>query len=213
MKQGFNFFVSGLEDAMLTLLNKGNGKQPGMTDVKEFAVYSGELDKENFVEALENESRRFPLVLVSYGSGRSKRKSATNLLFDEPIEMEHQCGFIIICCTDDLRGQNKRRQSIYQMIDETYFLLGGVQFEKELLNDAQESEKVMLNTEPFIPSDVECITRLPELTAYAVHFDTSFHYWLPDRRVEDGAVQEIEVPIDPINPNAGKSGLPGIQAK
>lgn len=213
MKQGFDFFVSGLEDAILALLKEGDGKQSGMTNVKEWALYSGELDKENFVEALKSQVRRFPLVLVSYGSGRSKRKAATNVLFGEPIEMEHQCGFIIICCTNDLRGQNKRRATIYQMIDETYSLLGGVQFERDFENEAHEVEKVELNTEPLLPSDVECITRLPELTAYAVHFDTAFHFWLPDRRAVASNVEEIKVPIVPTNPNAGISGLPGVQAQ
>jgi|GEM_PF-3104179 len=210
----FEFFVTGLEDSILNRLEKGDDErsQNGMTGIKEFASYSGELEREDVIDALKREIRRFPLALVSYGSGTDKRKASTNLLFDEPIELEHRCGFVVICATNDVRSEKARRRGkIYKMISQAQQLLGGVQFEVEV-----ESEKVMLNTEPFLPVAVEAVTRLPDLTAYAVHFETAFHYWLPDRRVVAGNVEEIGLNIEPTRQpenNFGGEHLPGVHRR
>ena len=188
MKLDFAFYVGGLEKSIINLLKDGDTKlqQAGMNGVKEFALYSGELNREDLVAALKSLAPRFPLVLVSYGSGKDRRKAATGLIEKEPIEVEHDCGFVVIVASNDLRGIEKRKTSANQMVGEVRQLLGGVQFEVQI-----EGEDQLLNHSPLIPAAVETITRLPDLSAYAVHFSTMFHEWLPDRRVAVGNVEEI----------------------
>jgi hypothetical protein len=210
MKLDFAFYVGGLEAGIMNLLKSGDAalQQAGMTGVKEFAKYSGDLDREDLVVALKSLAPRFPLVLISYGSGKDRRKAATGVIEKEPIEVEHHCGFVVIVASNDLRGSANRITSANAMVGEVRQLLGGVQFEIEIDGEAE-----LLNHSPFIPVAVETIARLPDLTAYAVHFDTMFHEWLPDRRVVfSGNVEEILLDIEANNLPAanGSNNLPGI---
>lgn len=194
MRLDFAFYVGGLETSIINLLKNGNAdlEQAGMDGVKEFATYSGELDRENLINALKALAPRFPLVLVSYGSGIDKRKAATGLVDNEPIEIEHTCGFVVIVASNDLRGLKTRKSSAYKMVGEVRQLLGGVQFEID-----NEGENEFLNHSPFVPAAVETIARLPDLTAYAVHFGTTFHEWMPDRTITVGNVDEILLGVEP----------------
>ena len=206
--QDFEFHINGLENAILNLLKTGDevNEIPPMTGVKEFATYSGELDRENVLDALKRNTSRFPLVLVSYGAGFDKHKAATGRLENEPIEVEHSCGFIVVVASNDLRGEKTRRVSVIKMIAETRRLLGGVQFEIEV-----ENEKFFLNHSPMMPSAVECIVKMPDVTAYAVHFDTMFHEWLPDRRQVAANVEEIQLDVFVENNNLPVFNLPGVR--
>ncbi len=208
MQLDFAFYVGGLEQSILALLKDGNPElnQAGMTGVKEYATYSGELNREDLIAALKSLAPRFPLVLVAYGSGKDKRKAATGLDGDA-IEIEHTCGFVVIVASNDLRGQKQRLTSAYQMIGEARQLLGGVQFEI-----AVEGADELLNHSPLVPAGVETITRLPDLTAYAVHFETSFHELLADRRINAvGTADEITLDIEPIkNDIPPTANVPGV---
>lgn len=188
----FDFYVRGLEQAILALLKNGSSEtnQPGMTGVKTFATYAGELDRDKLLDALKALVPRFPLVLASYGSGTDKPKAATGILHGEPIENEHRCGFVVIVACNDLRGEAARKTTAYKMVGEARQILGGVQFETEI---ADEEEAELLNHAPLRFAGVETIGRLPDLTAYAVHFETMFHEWTPDRRIvtTTGSANEI----------------------
>lgn len=205
----FEFHVSGLENAILNLLKSGDSgaEIPAMTGVKEFATYSGELDRENLLAAIQSMASRFPLVMVAYGSGSDKRKAATGMLDKEAIEIEHSCGFIVVVASQDLRGEKARRTSLYKMLAQVRQILGGIQFEIEVEG---EVENVMLNHAPLIPAGVECISRLKDLTAYAVHFETMFHEWLPDRRIVPANVEEINLNVFVENTNLPEFNLPGV---
>lgn len=194
MQADFEFHITGLENAILNILQNGDlaANIPPMTNVNEFANYSGELDRENLLEAIRSFANRFPLVLVSYGSGVDKRKAATGMADKEPIENEHRCSFVVVVASDDLRGEDERRTSAYKMIAQVRKLIGGIQFEVE---SEDESESVLLNHAPMIPAGVECISRLKDLTAFAVHFTTMFHEWMPDRRVVPTTIEEIKLKI------------------
>ncbi len=223
VKLDFNFYVSGLETAILDLLKNGNPQtdppEAGMTGVKSFATYAGELDRNSLLAALQALAPRLPLVLASYGSGADKRKAATGMLENEPIENEHSCGFMVIVACSDLRGEKARKASAYKMVGEARQLLGGVQFEIEVEG---EPEKILLNHSPFLFAGVETIARLKDLTAYAVHFTTTFKEWTKDRRVAIENVEEIELDIDPgdfpgddpIPPIANDDlSLPGVEGE
>lgn len=203
----FEFHIKGLENAILNILKSGDSSAniPAMTGVKDFATYSGELDRDNIIAALQSMVNRFPLVMVAYGSGLDKRKAATGLIDKEPIENEHSCGFIVVVASQDLRGEKHRRVSLYKMIADVRRLLGGIQFETEF-----DNETVMLNHAPLLPTGVECISRLKDLTAYAVHFATMFHEWLPDRRVVPANIQEIGLNVFVENNNLPDFNLPGV---
>ena len=213
-KLDFEFYVGGLETAILALLKNGNAdiNQAGMTGVKTFATYAGELDRDKLIEALKALSPRFPLVLASYGSGADKRKAATGMLPGEPIENEHHCGFVVIVACNDLRGEQARKTTAYKMIAEVRQLLGGVQFEIAI---DEEDEAEPLNHAPLALAGVETIGRLPDLTAYAAHFETMFHEWTPDRRVViAGRADEILLGIEPSVENENlpsAENLPGIR--
>lgn len=214
MSLAIDFYISGLEDAILSLLKTGDDVRAPLA-AKDFSAYGGELDAENLKEALKMLVVRFPLVLVSYGSGQSKRKSATGVLDGEPIEFEHRCGYMVVVCSRNMRGQSERRADAYGLIGSTVDLLGGVVFTKVINEGTEDEETITLNTQPFTLDAIECITRLPDLTAYAIHFNTSFHHWSPDRReVVAGNADEIEVNIDPTNPPAPvlENNLPGVFA-
>lgn len=216
MRLDFAFYVGGLEQSIINLLKDGDAdlQQPGMLGVKEFSTYSGELNREDLIAALKSLAPRFPLVLVSYGSGKDRRKAATGLIDKEPIEIEHTCGFVVIVASNDMRGRQQQKTSAFQMVGEARQLLGGVQFETIIKGaGGVPDEDVLLNHSPLIPAAVETIVRLPDMTAYAVHFETMFHEWLPDRRVAVSLVEEvlldvraeIENQIPPIGSN-----LPGV---
>jgi hypothetical protein len=215
MAFNFDFYVSGLEQAIVNHLQTGDaaaGLQP-MTahDTTTFAIYAGELDPEVLREAINELAPRFPLVLVAYGSGADKRKAGVNLLAGEPIEIEHRCGFVVICANDDARGNDNQRLTANRMIGEVRQLIGGVQFAVEL----QSGERELLNHEPLLPLGVETILRLPDMTAYAAHFETMFREILPDRRTAAaGTAEEILLGVVPRrdNPPIADDGnnLPGV---
>lgn len=210
----FNFHVSNLEKAILHLLENGDEEMspamPGMTGVKTFATYAGELDRETLILSLQALAPKLPLVLVSYGSGKDKQKTATGYLNNEPIENEHTCGFMVIVACNDLRGEKGRKTVAFQMIGEARQLLGGVQFEIEI--EGEENPE-LLNHSPIMFAGVETIGRLKDLTAYAVHFTTSFKEWTPDRRnVTVYPADEILLDIQPNDnpPSVIEFNLPGV---
>jgi hypothetical protein len=178
----FEFYVTGLEAALLNLLETGNVSPAiaGMTGVKRFATYAGELDRDSLLQAIQALAPQMPLVLASYGSGNDKQKAATSVLDKEPSEYEHSCSFVVIVACNDRRGEQSRKVNAYKMVAEVRQLLGGVQFETTLEG---ENDPILLNHSPFKLAGVETIGRLKDLTAYAVHFTTTFKEWTPDRRI------------------------------
>ena len=130
------------------------------------------------------------------------------MLLGDPIEVKHECEFVVIVASNDVRGQEERRQGeIYKLIDQADMLLGGLQFEVEVENGAIE----MLNCEPFVPAGVAPVVLDPELTAYAAHFRTAFSYWTPDRRTKTvGTADEILLGITPNNQPTAQTNLPGV---
>jgi hypothetical protein len=72
-----------------------------------------------------------------------------------------------------------------------------------------EPKNVLLNPEPLKPTGVEYLARLPELTAYALHYDTYFKYVTPDRTTQGLLVQELIFGVDNTY-EKGESNLPGV---
>ncbi|MET0626570.1 MAG: phage protein Gp37 [Pyrinomonadaceae bacterium] len=209
-RRGFSFKVGGIEDGMVAAL-----KEYCASYRPDVATYGGELDTKNLREALDSLSARFPLYLVSYGDGEDKLLSPLGPEIGAPREYLHGCSFSVICCDDNARGEAERRRGatghvgVWQMIEDAQTALTRMQFVAVIRREGEADETVVLNTEPLNPAGIEHITQLPELTAYAVHFDTAFVYSTPDRRQPGAAVQEIEIEIFPSD-HGSNSSRPGV---
>ena len=193
-RRGFSFHVGGIEDAIVAALTAYcEGYKPDV------ATYGGELDAKNLREALSQLQSRFPLFLVSYGDGEDILRSPLGPEVGAPREYLHKCSFTVICASDNARGEQERRRGaladvgVYDMIEDAQTALWRMQFVAAM----EGGEKIILNPDPLDPAGVEYIAHLPELTAYAVHFETGFIYATPDRREAGSMVQEIAIRIFP----------------
>lgn len=182
-KEGdFDLHVGGIEDGMLLVL------QNTLPYVKELAHYGGE----QILKAIDELTPRMPLVLVSYGDGEDIESPPTAPLPGEPRVFKHICTFTVICCSGDPRGDSAQRRGktgsigAYRMITDVKDALDCKQFTATI-----GGRTFPLNIEPLKPAGIEYITRLPQLTAYAVHFDTYFKYRTPDRTQPGELVQEL----------------------
>ena len=206
-RRGISFKIGGIEDAMVAAL------VAYCDDYKpDVATYGGELDAKNLRDALESLSPRFPLYLVSYYDGADVLTSPLGPEKGAPREYRHDCTFSVICCHDNARGEQERRRGatgsvgVYDMIEDADSALARMQFVAIV-----EGEKILLNTEPLNPAGVQYIMELPELTAYARHYSTSFVYTTPDRRTPGAQVSEIEIEIFPGGAGASRpAARPGV---
>lgn len=212
-RRGFSYLVAGIEDGMVAALREYCAEYK-----PDVATYAGELDAKNLREALDSLSARFPLFLVSYGDGEDKLLSPLGPQVGAPREYEHRCGFSVICCDDNARGEAARRRGasghvgVWQMIEDAQAALLRMQFVAVIPHEGEDDEKIVLNTEPLNPAGIEHIAQVPELTAYAVHFDTAFVYRTPDRRTPGGHVSEIKIEIFPST-GATNTSRPGVQVQ
>ncbi len=98
----FEFYVGGIEDTILTLLET----EMKPLGVKTFASYSGELDSENLKQALGALTPKFPLVMVSYADGRDTQDPKTPAILGRSLHYRHDCSFAVICASSDARRRN-----------------------------------------------------------------------------------------------------------
>lgn len=207
----FDFYVGGIEDAMLTLLE--NELKP--LGVKTFATYSGELDSDNLKKAIGALSPKFPLVMVSYTDGKDINLPRESPVFGRPRIFQHECSFAVICAANDSRGENARRRGalvgtrktgVYQMLSKVRSVLSDVQWK---ISDGDTEE--LLNYQPLLPSATEFIARIPEVTAYAQIFDTYFKWQTLDRSVAGIPVSSLTIEVDSLNePIDSRDNLPGV---
>ncbi len=172
----WDYQVSGIENGILQVLTSALSGQAGY--VRTVTPYNGEIDSKRLREAIEDLLPTFPLMLVSYTDGDDDPSPAESPVAGASFVINHKCTFSVICCSDDARGEGVRKLGVYKMVADARRLLSGLKFSR-----LEGTESVLLNELPLTPSGVEYIARLPELTAYAQHFDTNFRYETPDRRV------------------------------
>lgn len=207
MSRGFDFFVLNIEAQMIQTLKNAVGTQAQGGYVKTVTTYSGELDAEQLKKALASLTPQMPLMLVSYEDGEDVESPPTAPLPGVPRVFKHDCGFAVICVSNDARGENERRASIYKMIADVKRALDCIQ-----LKALDGSETVLLTLDPLKPAGVSYIYRLPNLTAYGVHFETYFKYITPDRTVQGPLVQELIFEVENTF-EKGESNLPGVVLK
>jgi phage gp37-like protein len=207
---GFDFFITGIEDGIMAALDAAVGKDAPGGYVKTIASYAGEMDSDQLRRALGELTPRLPLMLVAYGDGKDAQDPRTAAVMGEPRIYRHDCTFTVICLSGDARGDLARRRGagsmpgVYRMIADARAALGGLKFERE-----HEGSMLLLNPEPLKLSGVEYIARLPNLTAYAVHFDTYVQFSETDRRQPGRLVSELIFTVENTYPK-GDANLPGV---
>jgi hypothetical protein len=210
---GFDFHVGGIEDGILAALAPLKVGQPDGY-VKTLDTYSGQLDSDQLKRALGDITPTMPTMLVAYGDGQDVLDPATAPVMGLPRFFRHDCTFTVICLSDDARSEKARRRGsvsgvgTYRMIADAQVKLGGLRFKA-----IEGSESLLLNGEPLRYDGVEYLTRLPGLTAYAVHFATYFRYAEPDRSVQGPLVQELVLTIEPTNVATNEPNLPGVSLR
>jgi hypothetical protein len=211
--KNFEYIISGIEDGIIAALDQAIGNISNGGYINTIATYSGELDREQIKHAIGALTAKFPLLLVSYAEGEDVLDPPTPAVKGKPRHYRHDCSFTVICCSDNARGEKARRRGagtsagVYRMISDVRTILGGLRLW------AQEGEeKFLLNHEPFRYADVEYVAKLPELTAYAVHFETYFRFSEPDRSEQGPLVSELVFDVENTY-QKGETNLPGVVLK
>jgi phage gp37-like protein len=186
----FDFYVRNIEDAIVKTIDEAIGLRPGEEDparyVKTIATYGGQLDKSNVREAIAKLVPGFPLVLVSYGDGKTKPFAGGGGGYGDPPLHEHTCHFLVLCLDNDVRGRQVQARGsevhpgAYRMVSDVMTALDGLQFKLRVA--PAPAPLVLLNTLALTPTDVEVIDRTGSASGYAVSFDTQFKWLGPERR-------------------------------
>lgn len=216
----FDQVIAGIEDGMVNALTNAIGVQAEDGYVKTIISYGGELE-ENLQRALGVLTPRMPAMLVAYTEGEDFLNPATQQVMPgEPRHFRHDCTFIVFCLDANARGEKQRRlgapgaMGAYRMIGDAKSVLGGKKFRMllgVLTEEGEElSEGTMLNGEPLRYAGVDHIGRLPEITAYAVRFDTWFRYSEPDRTQPGQLVDELIIDVENTF-EKGEANLPGVK--
>lgn len=204
----FDYVVGGIEDGIIQVLSDALLAPRGY--LRTIQTYGGSLDAETLRSALGELVGSLPVIYVCYADGEDKPNPQTPPVAGEPFVVTHSCSFSIIACSDDARGEKARRRGseggAYKMLADARRLLSGLQFSKQ-----EEDAKVLLNDLPLTPAGVDYIARLPDLTAYAQHFDTTFKYQTPDRHtVREGTSIDSTVVVRDEGSQAPAQGAPGV---
>lgn len=94
------------------------------------------------------------------------------------------------------------------MISRVWDTLAGLR-----LNVTIEDVKHLLTIEPLTPTAIEYVAKMPNMTAYAVIFETAFRWSSPNRAPETTDVTEMILGIDSRNqeivpePSVGTPGV------
>lgn len=214
MNLSFDQIIGGIEDGIIAALQAAVGVAVEDGYVKTVTSYGGEMESGEVVEALRTLMPRLPVLFVAYGSGEDTLNPATQpALAGEPRHFRHDCGFTVICCDNNARGEKSRRRGapgavgLYKMMGDVKQFIGGLQFRGTIGDESR-----ILNSEPMRWAGVDHIARLNDLTAYAVHFGTWFRYSEQDRTQPGPLVQELIITIENTFPK-GESNLPGVVLK
>lgn len=210
-EKDFEFYVGGIEDGIIEILTEAM-KPLG---VKEFATYSGELDSEQLKKAIGALTPRFPLVMVAYSQGEDVQSPVTSKVFGKPIHFRHDCEFLIVCASADARGDKAQRRGslvgtkklgCYTMLAKVREVLTGLQ-----LKTSVADEEVLLTYQPLVPVANEFIARLPNITAYAVPFQTYFKWSSADRSVAATEINELVLGVNKNNTTVLPDESPGVK--
>jgi phage gp37-like protein len=206
--KNFAFYVGAIEDAVVAVLKTAVGSY---ADVD---TYSGELDNgPKLREALNALSPRFPIFLVTYTEGKSTRETQIEPGEGAPWSVRHDCVFLVIVADDDARGETERRRGAaggtrgaYNMASD---VLGALE-NRQFAYVPESGAKIILTPGEFVSTGIEHIASYPEVTAYAVPFQTYFTYLTPDRRRPAQPIDSIIFDLNPLDEHPRALGAPGV---
>lgn len=229
-RKSFEFYVGGIEDGIIAVLEAAVGGAPGY--LKEIGTYSGELDEKTLKAFIDQLAPRFPLMLIAYGEGEDVLSPAVSSAFGQPRIFRHNCTFGVICCDDNARGETERRRGdgtatapgVIRMLSDAREALGGLQlwkagdeFEYGIAEYGSAVPgvpgKELLTFDPLTVAGVRYLARLPGLTAYIQDFDTYFKWEEPDRRGKATKVTNLNFEVGTTNQPGQPGGLPGVTGK
>jgi len=196
---GFDFFLGGIEDGIIGALTQATAVAHGGY-AKTIAPYSGQMDSEMLRKALSDLLPSMPMFLIAYADGKDVESPALARLPNSLRVFKHECTFTVIAVSDDARGETQRRRGttnaaqpgVYKMVADVHATLDCIQFKK---TDPATSLPVLLTLDPLQPAGLEYLARLPDLTAYAVHYDTYFKY-VVEPPAPGPLVQELIFEVD-----------------
>lgn len=207
--QNFAFFVGGIEDATIAVLNTAVGEYAGDID-----LYSGELDDpKKLREALDELSPRYPLFLATYIEGLNTWETQTAPGVGSPWSVRHDCKLMVLVIDKDPRGETERRRGASAGTRGAYGMASDVleALENRQLRYVTESdEKILLTHGVLVSTGIEHIISYEDVTAYAVTFETYFKYLTPDRREPAQEIDSIIFDFNPLNNHRDTVGAPGV---
>jgi hypothetical protein len=238
--RSFDFYVTALEDGLLAALQhsclwaKTVNTYAGELD--EAAIREGLARLVNKMPAIlvtygQGEdvqapgmaaiAANHPGILASTQARAGGAIAIANL---KPRVFQHNCLFSAIIVSNDTRGELARRRAktetggvipgaigLYQMMGEVKAAIDDLQF--YVSDPNANGGMVRLNTQPFRPVAVDYMAKLPDITAYAVHWETAFKYRTPDRTPQYPLVKDLIVEVTNTesfdNTHPGAPGLSG----
>jgi hypothetical protein len=203
----FSFYAGGIEDGILEILEA----PMRAIGVKSFGTYSGELDDEKKLqEAISTQVLKAPWLLVAYAGGESFNDAPTAKVAGKSRKHIHHCTFSLVVADDNPQGEKaRRRNKVYPMISVVWDKLIGVRLIKQV-----EEVQYQLNVDPFDEPDVLRI-KVPNVTAFAVVFDTEFRWSSPVPTTTEVAVEDVIVGVNSLNDAGGPLaiGAPGVHTE
>ncbi|HEX8564135.1 MAG TPA: phage protein Gp37 [Pyrinomonadaceae bacterium] len=220
----FELHINSIEDAILATL------AAQIPSVKQIELYTGELDaapEDDIKRVLQQLKTKFPLILAGYTDGKDTEDPASGRSFGDPLVFRHNCSFIVFCCAGNVRGASAQKRGrvasvgvrpeigVVEMISQVREALSGLQFLKTITTSAEGvtpavTEELALCS-PLIPVGVEYVAKMPNITVYAVIFDTYFRWSSKDRTAQGINVDEIILQVDvTTKPSQSQNGKPGV---
>lgn len=199
IEKDFDFYVGGIEDAILAVLKS----HLSALGIKTFETYSGDLDSEQLKKGISALTPKFPAIFVTYMDGKDVEDAKSHKVKGKAIHYRHDCSFMVVCVSNDARGNKAQRRGAvigtkpkcgtYQMMSAVRSELGGLWLSVNIGN-----EIIPLTHSPLEIVGNEFIAKLPDITAYAVIFDTSFRFSTADRTVSGREVSEFVLEVESL---------------
>jgi hypothetical protein len=220
--RSFDFYVTGLEDGMIAALQHSCLWAKTVTtyagELDEVAIREGLARLVNRMPLIlvtygQGEDVQAPgvgAIAASFTPGTlastlERQGGPIAIANLKPRVFQHNCLFSAIIVSNDTRGELARRRAktetgatipgaigLYQMMGEVKAAVDDLQF---YVIDPTADKPVRLNTQPFKPVAVDYMAKLPDITAYAVHWETAFKYRTPDRTPQYPKVKDLIVDV------------------
>jgi hypothetical protein len=191
--------------------------EPANGYVKTIVVRTGQLNREGMRETVQSAMKAgvvTPFIILSYVLGNDVQVGGDGGVADEPLTFRHDCAFLAMVVASDARGQEVQivgsavQPGVIEMAAHVREVLTGLQLKVKVEDEGDDYDA---NETPLVPAGLEPVDKLPNVSAYAVHFLTSFFWQSKDRRQQPVRLDLINFGIDPLNgEGASSTEAPGV---